>query len=62
MTAVGKEYVAVLATNERGPVERRKARTRTQAFAAARMLLDIAERREFSRGDVVRVEVQQSDE
>jgi hypothetical protein len=62
MTAVGKGYVAVLATDMRGPVERRKAGTRKQAFAAAHMLLDVAERREFNRGEIVRVEVQQAEE
>jgi hypothetical protein len=36
VTAVGKEFVATLSTDMRGPVERRKARTRSQAFAAAR--------------------------
>jgi hypothetical protein len=43
VVAIGKDYVAVLSTNERGPVERRKAGTRLQAFAAARTLLDVAE-------------------
>jgi hypothetical protein len=62
VVAIGKDYVAVLSTNERGPVERRKAGTRSQAFAAARTLLDIAERREFNRGQVVSVEVRQADE
>jgi hypothetical protein len=31
MVAVGKGLIAVLSTNERGPVERRKAGTRSQA-------------------------------
>ena len=62
MTAIGKEFVAVLSTNERGPVERRKAGTRTQAFAAARTLLDVAERRDWNRGEVVYVEVRQAEE
>jgi len=46
----------------RGPVERRKAGTRSQAFAAARTLLDVAERQQFHRGEIVSVEVRQSDE
>ena len=62
MTAIGREFIAILSTNERGPVERRKAGTRKQAFAAARTLLDIAERREFNRGEVVSVEVRQAEE
>ena len=49
-------------TNERGPVERRKAGTRSLAFAAARTLLDVAERRDWHRGEVVSVEVRQADE
>ncbi len=51
-----------MSTNERGPVERRKAGTRKQAFAAARTLLDVAERREFNRGEVVSVEVRQAED
>jgi hypothetical protein len=62
MTAVGLEFVAILSTNERGPVERRAALTRKQAFAAARVLLDVAERRDWHHGEVVSVEVRQADE
>jgi hypothetical protein len=61
MVAIGREFIAILSTNERGPVERRKAGTRSQAFAAARTLLDVAERRDWNRGEVVRVEIGQSD-
>jgi len=39
VTAVGKGFVAVLATDMRGPIERRPATTRREAFAAARDLL-----------------------
>jgi hypothetical protein len=35
MTAIGQGYHAILSTNERGRVERRRAGTRKQAFAAA---------------------------
>jgi hypothetical protein len=59
MTAIGQGYVAILGTNERGPVERRTATTRREAFAAARDLLDEAERRDWHRGEVVSVEVRQ---
>jgi hypothetical protein len=31
MTAIGRDFTATLSTNERGPVERRKAGTRLQA-------------------------------
>jgi hypothetical protein len=61
-TARAAAAASLLSTNERGPVERRKAGTRSQAFAAARTLLDVAERREFNRGEVVSVEVRQSDD
>jgi hypothetical protein len=62
MVAIGKDYVAVLSTNQRGPVERGKAGTRLQAFAAARTLLDVAERREWHRGEAISVEVRQAEE
>jgi len=62
MTAIGREFIAILSTNERGPVERRKAGTRLQAFAAARTLLDVAERRDWNRGEVVSVTISQSEQ
>jgi hypothetical protein len=62
MTAVGRDFTATLSTNERGQVERRKAGTRSQAFAAARTLLDVAERRDWHRGEAITVEVRQADE
>jgi hypothetical protein len=54
--------VAILSTNERGPVERRKAGTRSEAFAAARILLDVAERRDWNRGEAITVEVRQAED
>ena len=42
-------------------MERRKAGTRSQAFAAARTLLDVAERRDWNRGEAITIEVRQSD-
>jgi len=62
MTANGKSFVAVLATNERGPILTRRAETRADAFAQARRLLDDAEDREWNRGETVSVEVRQADE
>ena len=62
MVAIGKDYVAVLSTSERGPVERRKAGTRSQAFAAARTLLDVAERRDWNKGEAISVEVRQAED
>ena len=52
-TALGREYIAILSTNERGPIERRPATTRREAFAAARILLDVAERGAWNQGEVV---------
>ena len=43
-------------------ISRRKAGTRKQAFAAARTLLDVAERRDSSRGEAIGVAVQQAEE
>jgi hypothetical protein len=61
MTAIGKGFVAVLITNERGPLVTRKAATMSDAFAVARRLLDDAERQQFNRGEIVSVQVAQSE-
>jgi hypothetical protein len=58
---VGRGFVAVLATDQRGPVERRPAKTREEAFAAARWLLDQAERRDWYRGEIVSVRIEAGD-
>jgi hypothetical protein len=58
--AVGRGFVAVLASDQRGPMVTRKAETREAAFAVARRLLDEAEDRTWFNGDLVRVEVGQS--
>jgi hypothetical protein len=62
MTAVGKDFTATLSTNERGPLERRKAATWKDAFLAARQLLVVAEQGQWNRDEIVRVEIAQSDE
>jgi hypothetical protein len=62
VTAIGREFTATLLINERGQVERRKAGTRKQAFAAARTLLDIAERRDWNRGETLSVSIGQAEE
>jgi hypothetical protein len=61
VTAVGRDYCATLGTSMRGPLVTRKAATMSDAFAMARRLLDDAERQQFHRGELVRVEVGQSD-
>jgi hypothetical protein len=62
MTAVGKSFIATLSTDMRGPVERRPATSRAQAFVKARLLLDAAERRTWNLGEIVSVSVTQRDE
>lgn len=62
MSAIGKGFVAVLATNQRGPVVTRKAESREGAFAQAHVLLDQAEERQWFNGEVVAVEVRQAEE
>ena len=61
MTAIGRGYVAVLSTNERGPIVTRKAATMADAFAVAHRLLDDAEDRQFNRGEIISVAVAQAD-
>jgi hypothetical protein len=61
VTAIGKDFTAVLSTNMRGPLVTRKGETRETAFAVARRLLDDAERQQFNRGEIVSVAVAQSD-
>ena len=62
MTAAGRGFTATLWTDQHGPVERRTATTRKEAFAAARDLSDEAERREWYRGETVSVSVAQEEE
>jgi hypothetical protein len=62
MVAIGREYVAILSTNERGPIEHRPARTWSEACAAAHQLLDLVEHGQWHQGEIVLVEVRQSDD
>jgi hypothetical protein len=63
VTAIGVTWRAVLSTNERGPLLTRSARNRSLAFAIARTLLDQAEHRDdWHRGEVISVEVRQSED
>jgi hypothetical protein len=62
MTAIGREYVATLSSDMRGPIERKPAATWGQAFLKARLMLDAAEKRDWWRGEVVSISVAQSDE
>ena len=61
LTAVGTNWQASLVTNQRGPVLTRRAQTRADAFAQAHRLLEDAEDRQWFNGELVRVEVGQSD-
>jgi hypothetical protein len=62
MSAIGKGFVAVLVSDMHGPLERRPATSWGQAFAKARLLLDAAERRTWHNGEIVHVEIAQSDQ
>jgi hypothetical protein len=62
MTAVGKGYVAILASDQRGPIERRPATSWGQAFLKAKLLLDAAEKRDWWKGERVSISISQSEE
>jgi hypothetical protein len=62
MTAVGKGYVAILASDQRGPIECRPATSWGQAFLKAKLLLDAAEKRDWWKGERVSISISQSEE
>jgi hypothetical protein len=62
MTAVGRDYTAILSTSMRGPLVTRRVPTLSDAYAMARRLLDDAERQQFNRGEIVSVAVSQSEQ
>jgi hypothetical protein len=62
MTAVGRGFVAVLASDMRGPIERKPAQSWQDAFIRARLLLDAAEKRDWYRGEAISVEVRQAEQ
>ena len=63
VTAVGKDFTAILSSSMRGPLVKRRAATMADAYAAARRLLDDAEHGGgWHRGEVVSVSVPQSDQ
>jgi hypothetical protein len=62
MTAIGRGFVATLSTDQRGPIERKPATSRSAAFVKARLLLDAAERRDWHNGEIVSVSIAQSEE
>ena len=59
MTATGIGFRAVLATDQRGNVETREAKTRLEAYTLARGLLALAECRKWYLGEVVMVRIEQ---
>ena len=59
MVAIGTMWRASLASDQRGPVLTRRARTRADAFAQAHVLLDQAEDMAWYNGEVVGVKVEQ---
>ena len=61
MTAIGKAFVAVLSSDQRGPLVTRRSKTKSDAYSMAHRLLDDAEDMVWFNGELVRVEVGQSD-
>ena len=59
MTAIGKGFHVVLATDQRGNVETREAKTRLEAYTTARGLLALAECRKWYLGEVVSIRIEQ---
>ena len=62
VTAVGRGFTATLLSDMRGPMLTRSATTWKEAIAAARDLLDEAERREWHRGERVSVQIAQAED
>ena len=62
MTAVGRGFVAVLASDMRGPMMTRRAPTWSGAVAIARVLLDqVEDDQRWHRGERLSVQVAQAD-
>jgi hypothetical protein len=61
VTAIGKTFVAILSSDMRGPLVKRRAATMADAYAAARRLLDEAEAKTWHLGEVVSVAVAQAE-
>jgi hypothetical protein len=61
MTAIGRGFVAVLASDMRGPLVTRRATTWNEAVAIARVLLDQVEDGAWHRGERVSVQVAQAE-
>jgi hypothetical protein len=62
MVAIGTNWQASLVSDQRGPVLKRRTKTRADAFAQAHRLLDDAEDRQWHRGEAVSVRVEQAEE
>jgi len=62
MVAIGTNWQASLVSDQRGPVLKRRTKTRADAFAQAHRLLDDAEDRQWFNGEAVSVQVVQSDQ
>jgi hypothetical protein len=60
--AIGKGYQAVLATDQRGNVEVREAKTRSEAFTAARGVLALAKYRKWYTGEIISIRIEQREE
>jgi hypothetical protein len=62
VTAIGRGFVAVLASDQRGPLVTRRATTWNEAVAIARVLLDqVEDDQRWHRGERLSVQVAQAD-
>jgi hypothetical protein len=62
MVAIGRGFVAVLASDMRGPMVTRRATTWNEAVAIARVLLDqVEDDQRWHRGERVSVQVAQAE-
>jgi hypothetical protein len=61
VTAIGKMWSAALVSDQRGPMLTKKAKSKSEAYAQAHVLLYQAEEMAWFRGEVVGVRVGQAD-
>jgi len=61
LTATGRGFNVTLASDQRGNVETREAKTRLEAYKAARGLLALAEFRTWYTGEAVLVRIEQQE-
>jgi hypothetical protein len=62
LTAIGKAFVAVLSSDQRGPLVTRRSKTKSDAYSMAHRLLDDAQDMVWFNGELVRIEMSQAEE